>query len=135
MNEVFADTSGIYALLVSNDRWHLQARAILEVLERQQTILITSSYVLQETVALLQARAGIEAVRLFQQAVAPSLEVNWVSEDIYSRAMAALVSAANRAISLTDWSSFEIMRARGIHHAFAFDPHFSQQGFTLIPTP
>ncbi len=46
--------------------------------------------------------------------------------------MAVLVAASRRDVSLTDWSSLEIMRERGIRVAFAFDEHFSQQGFELL---
>jgi len=31
------------------------------------------------------------------------------------------------------WTSFEIMRRRGIGTAFAFDDDFARQGFELVP--
>ncbi len=49
--------------------------------------------------------------------------------------MAALLAADSRRKSLTDWSSFEIMRERGIVRAFAFDKHFREQGFQLLGEP
>jgi predicted nucleic acid-binding protein len=88
--------------------------------------------VLQETVALLQARIGVAAVRTFQQSFAPALEVEWIDGPLYQRAMAALLAAGKRGVSLTDWTSFEVMRDRGIEQALAFDPHFEEQGFRTL---
>ena len=62
----------------------------------------------------------------------PALEIVWITESLYQRAMAALLAAAKRGVSLTDWTSFEVMRERGIERAFAFDRHFAEQGFISI---
>jgi len=133
MNEVFVDTSAFYAFLVANDRCHDRAREALTRLGEGNAALITSSLVLQETVALLQARVGISAVRSFHYSVAPALEVVWIEDQLYHRSMAALISADSRSVSLTDWSSFEVMRSRGLKRAFTFDRHFETQGFIQIP--
>jgi predicted nucleic acid-binding protein len=60
------------------------------------------------------------------------MDVEWITNDIYERAAAPLLAASNRGISPTDWTSFEIMRSRGIQTAFAFDRHFEEQGFELL---
>ncbi|MEW6319465.1 MAG: PIN domain-containing protein [Acidobacteriota bacterium] len=132
MTTTFADTSGLYALLVAEDARHEAARQALRTLQEQGAGLVTTSFVLQETIALLQARAGVAAVRTFHQFVIPALDVIWVDEPLYRRAIAALVAADRRAVSLTDWTSFEVMRASQITRAFAFDPHFAEQGFTTV---
>jgi len=49
--------------------------------------------------------------------------------------MGALLTAAARDLSLVDCVSFAIMRERNLDTAFAFDRHFTQQGFTCIPEP
>ena len=126
------DTSAIYAFLVAEDEKHDHAKAILASLQEDEASLVSSSYVLQETVALLQARIGVPAVRTFQQMAVPALEIVWISESLYQRAMAALLAAAKRGVSLTDWTSFEVMRERGIERAFAFDRHFAEQGFISL---
>jgi predicted nucleic acid-binding protein len=126
------DTSGIYALLVAEDNEHERARSILASLDTADVELVSSSFVLQEILALLQARIGIAAVRTFQEKVFPVLDVEWITKDIYERAVAALLAASKRGVSLTDWASFEIMRSRGIQTAFAFDEQFEEQGFELL---
>ena len=132
MSAIFVDTSAIYAYLVADDDRHEEAKALVESFESVDPTLVSSSYVLQETVALLQARIGVPAVRTFQKSVAPALEVEWITGTLYARAMAALLAAGKRGVSLTDWTSFEVMRARGIEQAFAFDGHFEDQGFRVL---
>ena len=46
----------------------------------------------------------------------------------------ALLAADRRKVSLVDRSSFHIMRSRMVRTAFAFDPHFRDQGFEVLPT-
>ena len=132
MSSVFVDTSAFYALLVPEDQEHEKAGAILSGLDPSRSSLVTSSFVILETVSLLQARIGVTAVRAFQESILPALDVVWVDAPLYRRAAAALLAASKRDVSLTDWSSFEVMRERGIRAAFAFDEHFAQQGFELL---
>ena len=130
--EVFADTSALYALLVENDDMHQSARNALSVVEAEGWSLVTTSFVLQETAALLAARVGLEAVRRFHRSVVPVLEVVWVERRLYDRAMAAHLASGSARVSLTDWASFELMRDRSIQLALAFDRHFEEQGFELV---
>ncbi len=130
---VFVDTSAIYAHLDAGDRAHPRAREAFEGLAAERRRLVTSSYVLHETIALLQGRAGMGAVRSFQAGVAPALVTVWIAAGVHDRAVAALLAAGARQISLTDWSSFLVMRDLGIEEAFAFDDHFRDQGFRVIP--
>ena len=132
MNDVFVDTSALYALLVENDGNHRAARTAAPALRDSGAGLVTSSFVVLETVALLQARVGVAAVRIFYRDVLPILDVVWVGEELLHRAMAALLASSHRGVSLTDWSSFVLMREHGIAHAFAFDEDFTRQGFELV---
>ena len=47
--------------------------------------------------------------------------------------VAALLTAARRRLSLVDCISFEIMRERKIRSVFAFDNHYRDAGFNVIP--
>jgi predicted nucleic acid-binding protein len=128
---IFADTSGLFALMVKNDLMHVRAKQNFAYFAQQRTQLLTSSFVLVETVALLQRRIGLEAVHDFQSKIMPLLEMNWVSADRYTRAIQRLFALNNRNISLVDCLSFEIMESREITHAFTFDKHFVENGFTI----
>jgi len=134
-NPIFIDTSAIYAFLDGNDENHSSALEMVSIHATRgaagEEHLVTHSGVVIETVALIARRIGLEAVREFHNSVLPTIEVQWVAPSLYSRAMAALLAAGKRGISLVDWMSFEIMREHGIDTAFAFDQDFSDQGFTV----
>jgi predicted nucleic acid-binding protein len=126
------DTSAFLALLNASDRAHEQAEAIwIQLRERNETLL-TTNYVLLETISLIGRRFGMDLVRAFQRDFVPLVEVTWVDSAIHERAMAALLTAGLRDLSLVDCVSFEVMRQKGVEHAFAFDPHFERQGFTCL---
>jgi predicted nucleic acid-binding protein len=128
---IFADTSALFALLVRNDYMHVRAKLNFEHFAATGMRLLTSSYVLLETTALLQRRVGLEAVWSFDRKIMPLLEIEWVESDLHGRAVRRLQMENNRQVSLTDCLSFEIMEAREIHTAFAFDEHFSERGFKI----
>jgi predicted nucleic acid-binding protein len=104
-----------------------------DYLEDGGDALVAHTYVLVETCALAQRRLGPAAVRAVHYDVLPSLRLVWVDERVHAAGMTACLAAARRDISLVDWISFEVMRAHGVEQAFAFEVHFREQGFTLIP--
>lgn len=130
---IFVDTSGLYAVFDRDDANHSKARVAWEEWLRQDEPLITNNYVILETLALLQRRIGVAAVRMFQEDVAPLLQVDWVSERQHSAAVEAMLAAARRKLSVVDCVSFQTMRRRGLRTAFCFDPHFRERGFSTKP--
>jgi predicted nucleic acid-binding protein len=108
------------------------ARAWLRLLEERGG-LHSTSYVLVETMALLQRRIGAEGPRTFVAEILPVVQVVWVDEGIHRSAQHALLVASRRDLSLVDCVSFEAMRRLGLTTAFSFDSHFSEQGFQLLP--
>ncbi|MCP4622133.1 MAG: PIN domain-containing protein [bacterium] len=128
---IFADTSGLFALLVKNDVMHVRAKLNFAYFAEHRVQLLTSSFVLVETAALLQRRVGLETVHDFQSKIMPLLEMIWVSGDWYTRAIQRLFALNNRNISLVDCLSFEIMESREITQAFTFDQHFPENGFNI----
>lgn len=123
MSSVFVDTSALYALLDADDAGHAAVRSAWAEILQSDTLLVTSNYILVETCALLQSRIGIEAVRTFQEDIAPLLDVLWVDEAIHRAAASALLVSGRRKLSLVDCASFEVMRQAGMHTAFSLDRH------------
>jgi len=130
---VFVDTSAFFAVLDADDENHDAARQMWEDLLTQEVVLVCSNYVLVETLALVQRRLGIPAVRVFQEDIMPVLNVEWVDESLHQVGIASVLAAARRRLSLVDCVSFEIMRRLGIKTAFVFDHHFEEQGFECLP--
>lgn len=130
---MFLDTSGLYALLVRTEEGHAEVlRAFRRMLEEGRT-LWTTSYVVVETVALLQHRLGLAPVRDFVEHVIPILSVEWVSEVLHRKGTERLLREDRRRLSLVDSVSLEFIRSRGLRDVLALDPHFSQAGCRLLP--
>jgi len=128
---VFVDTSAWYAIADSNDSNHRAAREGVIRLHRDRLDLVTHNYVLVETLALIQHRAGKAAARTFVTELAPIAVVEWIRPSLHEAAVASYLDSG-RALSFVDHVSFALMRARGISAAFAFDTDFADRGFDLI---
>lgn len=129
----FVDTSAFLAVLGKDDENHARAKTAWGDLLKQRAPLFTSSYVLTETFAILQHRIGLDAVRVFQSDVYPVLTIEWVADVLHGKGIGGVLAARRRDLSLVDCVSFEVMRQRGIRKVFAFDKHFEEQGFDVVP--
>jgi len=130
---LFIDTSALYALMDADDSNHEKAKALWARSLKGDDQFTTSNYVLVESIALIQHSLGMEATRLFQEELAPVLQIHWVTEQLHTTAMKTLLAHGSRKLSLVDSTSFELMRELGLRSAFAFDGHFAEQGFTTVP--
>src|SRR4030042_5676032 len=130
---VFVDTSAFYAVMDANDWNHDRALDRWRDLASNAADVVCTNYTLIETIALLQHRVGMEAVRAFQEDVVPVLRIVWIDAEGHAASVSALLVAGRRQLSLVDCTSFETMRRLAIRTAFTFDPHFVEQGFECIP--
>ena len=131
---VFIDTSAFYATLDADDQQHHLAKQAWVTLVNEATDLVCSNYVAVETTTLVQNRLGMEAIRTFQEDVLPLVRMEWVDAPAHQAGVTALLTAGRRDLSLVDCVSFDLMRHLGIRRAFAFDRHFAEQGFELVPS-
>ena len=130
---IFVDTSAFYALLDGDDAEHSRASKLWEGKPPGEGDLATTNYVVLESMALLQSRLGMHAVRVFHDAVLPLVRIEWIDEGVHAQAVSAFIAADRRGLSVVDLSSFETMRRLGIRSAFTFDRHFRQYGFQTVP--
>ena len=132
---VLVDTSALYAYLDAADEQHTLAldrmRRLFDSVAANERAALTHSSVVVESVALVQRRLGMEAVRDLLDNVLSPIEVRFVDADLHTRAVVALLAADRRDISLVNWTSFELMRELRIDHALAFDDDFADHGFEL----
>lgn len=130
---VLVDTSALLAILDGDDANHGKAWEVWQDLLTLDATLLCSNYVLLETCALVQHRLGLEALSTFQTDVASVLSIQWVDAQVHAAAIAAQLIARRRKLSLVDCVSFAIARRSGVEIAFAFDRHFTEQGFQCLP--
>ena len=132
MTAAFVDTSALYALLVRSDQRHAEAQRIFERLTARHDRLVSTSYVLVETYALLARRVGLEAAKALRSALEPLLDVVWVDQHLHGAGLDGWARQDSRDVSLVDAVSFAVMRERKIDEAFAFDQDFERAGFDLL---
>lgn len=132
MSPVFCDTSGFYALIDASESHHRVAAAAWERLIVDRYRLLTSNYVITETVALTHGRLGLKAVRAFLEGIKESVEVAWIDRTLHETAVDELFARNERRLSLVDCTSFALMRRNRIDAAFSIDRDFAAHGFTLF---
>lgn len=129
---VFVDTSALFSVLDPDDHRNRWTGSTWSRLLSDGTHLLTHSAVVTECSALVQRRLGMPALRDLHERLLPLIDITWVDAPIHDRAVAALLAAGRRDVSLVDWTSFEVMRSRSVSTAFAFDDDFLDQGFDLL---
>jgi predicted nucleic acid-binding protein len=133
LKSVFVDTSGFYAFLDGRDPFHRTSRQCFLRAQADSWHLLTTSYVLHESWALIQARLGWEALDAWRDQVVPLCDVVWVDSRLHALGEARCRQARSRWLSLTDCISIELMRERGIREAIAKDDHLAREGFRPPP--
>jgi len=132
---MFLDTSGLLCLIHRREAQHEKA---VSSYSAATTPRLTHSYVLDEFVALAQARklsrrAALDfSERLIDDA---NIETVWVDETQHREALALLRARPDKAYTLCDAVSFGLMRKRGITEALTTDRHFEQEGFVRLLIP
>lgn len=124
--KVFIDTGAFYAAAISNDARNTAAKKISQELHRHKAWLFTSDYILAETYTLLNAREGHHAAVAFMDAIEHSeINVLRVSLTIEASAKEIFRKLDTPRLSFFDCTSFALINAHRLDHAFSFDSHFS----------
>lgn len=130
---IFVDTSAWFAAIVPDDK---NFNTVQEWLESNSDQLITTDYVVDETLTLLKARGEYRyAIELGTQFFGGGLAtVTKVESQDFLRAWELFRDYSDKEWSFTDCTSKVVMERLGIHIALAVDHHFTQFGtFTVVP--
>jgi predicted nucleic acid-binding protein len=133
---ILVDTGAWYALTDPQDRHHGHAAATLGRLTKgEHGRMVTSDYILDETYTLLRMRLGIEPVKRLHGLLgqSSSLQVVRVSDNGFERSVDLMIAHEDKRWSLTDCTSFVLMRELEIGVAFTFDRNFAEAGFRVVP--
>lgn len=128
---IFLDTSAIYAWADIRDANHKFAVHRLQHILDAREELLTHNYVLVEAISLLQARLGVSAAAKLEKDSA-LFEIEWIDGDLHAAGVKEWQKSGRRRVSLVDHFSFLVMKRRNVTMAFAFDPHFKNEGFQLV---
>ena len=134
MKRVFVDTGAWIALTDLSDSFHAEASRIADQLKQRNTILVTSDYVLDETITWLRYHTSHKIAADFAAQLMSSqvTDIIYIDENVFSRTVALFRKFHDQKFSLTDCSSFVLMQTHRIKQVFAFDVHFATAGFELL---
>jgi predicted nucleic acid-binding protein len=132
------DTSAFAALEDLDDVYHSSALEFREKIRRGETqfrSLYTSNYVVDETLTLLRFHCGHRVAVGFRKALENSraVRVLWVNDVLEKAAWDIFEKRSDKEYSFADCTSFGLMNAEAIRDVFAFDEHFSQEGYNVVP--
>ena len=134
MRQLFVDTSAYFALTDRRDENHESAVRILRQLIRENSELLTTNYVVAETHALLLNRIGSQtALQVIEALYQSQTRIYRVREAEENKAIEIIRRYTDKEFSLVDAISFATMERFHLTQAFAFDHHFAQYGFSLLP--
>jgi len=130
---VFVDTSFFKALIDKKDDFHEDALTILQNLKSQSCKLVTTNYVLDETITLILVRCGVRRVKDLQEKLVDLkiLKVLRITHKDEKNSWDWFWNDWSR-LSFTDCTSFALLKRIGLTHVAAFDTHFSRAGFTAV---
>lgn len=132
MKQYFVDTSAWYALIDRKDPDHGPVAGCLQQYQKQ---LITSDYVVDETITLLRYRLGWQAAYAFGTSIeAGSVAVlQKIKEEDREAAWQIFCDYRDQALSFTDCTSFALMRRLRVEAAITMDSDFKIFKFTCLP--
>jgi uncharacterized protein len=134
---ILVDTSAWVAVADGQDGSHKAALTFhRELLRGTHGRLLTTDFVMDETLTLVRKRCGPDLVRSFAHGLdsSKSTQQLWVNTAQFVAARSLFLTQGAHAWSLTDCTSFVVMRELGIQVAFAFDRDFEQAGFRIYPS-
>ena len=133
IKSVLVDTSALFAIINSNDKYHEVAKAAHLELVTSDSLFWATSYTLVESIALLNRRLGFSAVLAFEDWRKDiDLQIFWVDERLHDAAWVRFTETQGRGLSLVDWTITIASRELGAQ-VFTFDEDFIQQGVAVIP--
>jgi predicted nucleic acid-binding protein len=134
VREVFADTSALYALVDRNDAGHAAAKREVGRLVDTDRRIVTTDYIVAETVNLGNARGGALVANRVLDLVEQSsgIRLEWIGTDRFDAAKVFFRKHSDHGYSFTDCTSFVVMRELRLADALTTDRHFREAGFTVL---
>jgi predicted nucleic acid-binding protein len=135
MKGLFVDTAGWMACADAADSAHDASCKARDTALEVGTMLITTDYVMDETLTLIRMRLGLPAAKAWWEQVEGSSRVRWewVGMERAEKARKAFFRYRDKGYSFTDCTSFVIMQELRLKEALTTDHHFRQMGFQLLP--
>ena len=138
---LFVDTWGWVALQNPRDHHHNRTKAIVKDVLSSGQLLVTSNFVLDETITLLYARQAPQAAsrsvrEILSLDVKGFLAVEMITQERFQRTLELRWKYSDKPdISFTDLSSMAVMDELGISDVLTGDAHFEHVGMGFRRRP
>jgi predicted nucleic acid-binding protein len=134
---LFVDTAGWMACADGADVVHAAACTARDEALRHGRALVTTDYVVDETLTLLRVRLGLASAEAWWRQVESSarLRWEWIDPGRAERARHEFFRQRDKGCSFTDCTSMVVMRELRLRQVLTTDADFSQMGFDVLPTP
>jgi predicted nucleic acid-binding protein len=132
LRAVFVDTGAWVALRYARDQYHGRARTALRQLQVERIGLVTTEWVLAESVTLLKARGAVDHALALGDAIEAG-RLGYLVESTLERRRRAwelFVRYRKLRVGWVDCASFAVMDELGLERFFGFDEDFVRAGFT-----
>jgi len=135
MTALFIDTSAFIALIDKDDQYHAQAREFYQKKLNPLFKLITTNFVVCETINFLRARLPLKYAVEYRDDIISSkiVSIIHITPNMENSAFTVMKRHKDKNYSFTDCTSFVVMKELGVSTSFTFDDHFRQMGFTVFP--
>jgi uncharacterized protein len=132
---LFVDTGGWMACADAADPAHARASAARDTALETGLALVTTDFVVDETLTLLRVRLGLAAAEAWWRQVDGSSRLRWerISVERFDKARQLFFRYRDKRFSFTDCTSFVVMQELKIARALSTDAHFRQMGFQAVP--
>ncbi len=131
---IFVDTSAWLALDDKHDRYHNKAVAKSSEIKRQRIEIITSEYIIDETITLIRYRVSHQAAVIFGDSLLNSsiVRIVDVTDEDRIKTWEIFKKYEDKELSFTDCTSFVLIKNLRLQKVFTFDKHFKQMGFEIF---
>lgn len=131
---IFVDTGAFYARYVKRDEYHSQALSLWKLVQEKRYSCLTSNFVLSELITLLGYRFGnakaLQAAReIYTSHV---IQIIPITLDLELAGLEWMENFLDQKFSMTDATSFALMKEQRLEISFTFDSHFEVAGFQRL---
>jgi predicted nucleic acid-binding protein len=132
---LFVDTAGWMACADAADPAHAGAVAARDEALEAGRVLLTTDYVVDETLTLVRLRLGLPAAEKWwaQVEASPRVRWQWIDAARSDKGRALFFRYRDKDYSFTDCTSFVVMRELRLKEVLTTDRHFRQMGFHTLP--
>ncbi|HAF63994.1 MAG: PilT-like protein [Candidatus Beckwithbacteria bacterium GW2011_GWB1_47_15] len=130
-DSVFIDTGFFKALVDEDDDFYRKAVKTWQKFRKKETVLITSNFIIDETLTVIRVKCRLEKALKFRDLLAESGDViKIVRVTVADEAGAWKWFVKDwRRLSFTDCVSMALMERLGVNMVAGFDQHFTRAGF------